>query len=89
MNTLLHPLSFLSSIAPVPKMGLEIAQNKKIFTGKPITYGEDGVAPEDLPEYFAKNFGITGNAYDWASGNKGTGESFINLLNPVSEVRGD
>jgi hypothetical protein len=89
LNTLLHPLSFLSSIAPVPKMTMEIAMNKKMFTKKPISYGHDNVQAEDLPEYFSKNFGITGNIYDIITGNKGIGESGVNLVNPIYGVQNE
>jgi hypothetical protein len=87
LNLLLNPLSFLSSISPVPKMGTEIAMNRKFFTQKPISYGEDSTQVEDLPEYFAKNFGITGNLWDAATGKKGIGESLVNSVNPIYGVQ--
>jgi hypothetical protein len=83
LNTLLNPLSLLGSMAPVPKMLLETQQNKQFFNDRPITYGQDTVDPADLPEYFAKQFGVTGNVYDAVSGKKTPGEALINYLNPI------
>jgi hypothetical protein len=87
LNTLINPTSLISSTAPAIKVPIEMMTNRKLFTGQPISYGSDKVKPEDLPEYFASQTGIGKNIYDMLSGNKGVGESLINLFRPVSEIR--
>jgi hypothetical protein len=87
LNAILDPSSQLGSMNPALKMFLETQMNRKFFTNKPITYGNDDVSPEDLPEYFAKNFGITGNLYDAATGKKNVGEALINLFNPIYGIQ--
>lgn len=86
LDLLLNPKQFLGSTTPAAKIPLELAMNKKLFSGRPISYGEDNVQPEDLPEYLFSNLGIGGNAYDAFSGDRSIGESIINLFKNVSKI---
>lgn len=86
LKQLLNPREFASGTTPAIKMPIELLMNKKFYTGKPISYGEDNVQAEDLLQYIISNMGIGGNAYDAASGKKGVGESIINLFSPISKI---
>lgn len=86
LDTLLNPRQFLGSLTPAGKVPLELTMNKKLFTGKPISYGEDNVQSEDLPQYIMSNLGIGGNAYDAFSGDRSIGESIINLFKNVTKI---
>jgi hypothetical protein len=83
----MNPASLLSSMSPVPKMAIETAMNKEMFSGNPISWGEDQVQPEDLPRYLAKNTGIGGNIYDAVTGKKSPGEALLHLFNPMYEIQ--
>lgn len=86
LEMLLNPRQALGSLNPVIKIPIELATNKKLYTGSPISYGSDTVKPEDLPAYFAQNFGIAGNAYDALSGKQTILESLTNLINPITRI---
>lgn len=86
LDLLLNPKQFLGSMTPVGKVPLELSMNKKLFSGRPISYGEDSVQPEDVPEYLFSNLGIGGNAYDAFSGDRSIGESIVNLFKNVSKI---
>ena len=91
LNLIASPGNFvggmLGSTAPWLKMPLEYTANRNLYTGQPLTYGQNEASPEDLPAYLAKNFGITGNIYDAATGKKSIGESIINYIKNISEAR--
>jgi hypothetical protein len=87
LGSMTDPLSYLSSIAPVPQMAIEGKMNKTMFTGAPISYGEDSVQAKDIPSYLASKFGITNNIKEVATGEKTFGEFLHNLLNPITEVK--
>lgn len=88
LNTIREPLSALGSMNPFAKMMIETQMNKSMFTGNPITYGQDNVAPEDFVGYLAKNFGIVGNAYNMAF-NEDTSflEELANLFKSSTKIR--
>lgn len=86
LEMLVNPRQALGSLNPMFKIPIELATNTKLFTGNPISYGSNDVKPEDIPEYLAQNFGITGNIYDAASGKKNIIEALVNLLNPISKI---
>lgn len=86
LGQIVNPAQTLGSMSPIPKMVLEMAMNKKFYTGKPISYGSSSTKPEDVPSYLASNMGILGNLYDLISGKKGGGESLANFLHSVNKV---
>lgn len=87
LKTLTDPLSLLGSMSPWAKIPIEMKMNKQFFTGKPITYGSDTIAAEDIPAYLLKQGGVTSSISDPATGKKSAWESLINYLNPVSQVK--
>lgn len=87
LGSMIDPLSYLGSMAPVPRMLIEGQMNKTMFTGAPISYGENDVQSKDIPGYLARNFGITNNIQEVATGEKTFGEFLHNLLNPIYEVK--
>lgn len=86
LEMLTNPRSFLGSLNPGIKMPLEMAMNKKMYTGKPISYGSDDMQAEDILSYLASNLGIGGSAYDAFSGKKTAGESLMNFFNPITKI---
>jgi hypothetical protein len=86
LNQLLHPLSFLGSMSPAPKMATELATNHQFFNGQPISYGGGGVQGKDVPAYLAKNMGILGDLYKLLEGKRSPKESVINSFNPITRI---
>lgn len=86
-----NPLGLISSLNPVAKMGIEMAANKNLYTGKPISYGEQKIQAKDIPAYVAKNFGVAGDIGSlvgsmFGQGNKTPTEILTNYLNPESKI---
>lgn len=91
LKQFMHPEQFLGSMNPLPKMILESAFNKELYTGNPISYGSKTVQPKDIPAYVAKNFGITGTFSDLlqsfaGTNNKTPAEVVDNYANPMSKI---
>jgi hypothetical protein len=86
LNQLLHPVQFMGSLNPVPKSAIELATNRKLFTGNPISYGSNTVQGKDVPAYVASNLGIFGDLYKLLSGQRTTGEALVNNFNPISRI---
>jgi hypothetical protein len=82
-----NPMQFLGGLNPALKIGMETGTNKQFYTGKPISYGSDGVQAKDLPYYLSHNLGIGGNAYDLGSGKDSILEFIANLIKPTTKVK--
>lgn len=82
----LNPSQLMGSLTPSVKMPIEMALNKKFFTGKPISYGSSSLQPKDVPSYVASNLGIGGNMFDAVGGNKTPLESLVNFFHSISKV---
>lgn len=86
LNTVLNPLSIMSSSNPALKIPLEVYMNQKMYTKKPISYGSDNIQAEDLPDYLASNTGIGNNIYQMLKGEKSVPESILNIFKPVTKI---
>jgi hypothetical protein len=86
LEILSDPLSFLGSTNPALKMPLEMKTNKKLYTGKPISYGSNELQPEDIIPYLMSNLGVGKNAYDVASGDSSLLEAIANMIKSTSKI---
>lgn len=86
LNLLLDPLSIISSTNPVVKSALELQTNHKFFNDKPITYGSDTVAEEDIPKYLVDQTGIGKNIYELLNGDKSFLETLGQLVKPTQTI---
>lgn len=88
LGMLLNPKQLLSSTTPALRMPLEVAYNKKTFTGNPISYGSDNVQAEDMLGYIMSNLGVGNNAYKaFTDEETSTFEHIMGMLKPVSKIR--
>jgi hypothetical protein len=56
LDMIAHPVSsLLSSTQPLIKAPIELATNRNLFTGNPITYGQNHVAMGDALDYLFRN----------------------------------
>lgn len=77
LKQIMHPVQFLSSLTPAIRMPIEMATNRQLYTGNPISYGKNTLQAADVPNYVAKNFGIAGNANDFIQAIAGTNKKTV------------
>lgn len=91
LKQFMHPLQFLSSVNPAIRIPIEMATNRQLYTGNPISYGSNTLQAKDIPSYVAKNFGIAGNVNDLIQSTAGTNNKTVpevidNYLKSMSKI---